>query len=70
MLLACATALERAGVLAGVEAAQRAAAAIRRSIVSTLEEGIRTRDLGGSARASEFVDAVIRQLEGGLLPNS
>ena len=43
-----------------ITVAERLRAAIRRVIV---DDGVRTRDLGGTAKTSEFTAAVVRALE-------
>jgi isocitrate/isopropylmalate dehydrogenase len=43
--------------------AQRAAARIKNAYNKALEEGAKTRDLGGQLGTSEFADAVIARLE-------
>ena len=35
---------------------------IKNALLETLKSGIKTKDLGGNAKCSEFTDAVIKQL--------
>jgi isocitrate/isopropylmalate dehydrogenase len=40
------------------------ASRLRAAVLRTLEDGIRTRDLGGAASTRDFTSAIIARLEG------
>jgi isocitrate dehydrogenase (NAD+) len=59
MLLACGAVLGYAG---GVPGAERASRAVYESVLETVATGMKTIDLGGHARTSEFTDAVVEKV--------
>lgn len=62
MILSAAMMLEWLGERRGDDACEKAAEAIRSAVETTLANGPRARDLGGSAGTQEVVDAVIKAL--------
>jgi isocitrate dehydrogenase (NAD+) len=65
MILAAAAVLHYAGE-AGRDGAERASAAIYAAVMETAAAGLRTPDLKGHAGSTEFTDAVIERVRGGL----
>jgi 3-isopropylmalate dehydrogenase len=61
MLLACGAVLAYAGTR-GVEGAERASRAVYEGVLETVATGVKTIDLGGHARTSEFTDAVVEKV--------
>jgi isocitrate/isopropylmalate dehydrogenase len=65
MILACGAVLREAAARTGVDeaAADLASRAIYEAALETVADGVKTPDLGGSARTTEFTSAVIRRIE-------
>jgi 3-isopropylmalate dehydrogenase len=61
MLLACGAVLAYAGTR-GVAGAERASRAVYEGVLETVATGVKTIDLGGHARTSEFTDAVVEKV--------